>query len=50
MTPGRRGWIVLAAAMLALGFTCYHVGARQEAQRWTYAHVAFETKGDRYAP
>lgn len=50
MTPGPRGWIVLLAlvalAVLA-GWSTGRDQADKKWERWTYAHVAWEAKGDR---
>lgn len=49
-----RGAIVLSVAALAATLLIgYRAGVYHERlawSGWTYAHVAFETKGDRYAP
>lgn len=46
-----RGAIVVAVAALSatllIGYRAGIYSERQTWERWTYAHVAFETKGDR---
>jgi hypothetical protein len=49
--PGRRGWIVVALFVLvAFSLAGFMMGKRDEAQRWerwNYAHVAWDGKGNK---
>jgi hypothetical protein len=47
VNPGSRGLVVLAILAAALaGFASGTTAERAKWERWTYAHVAWETKGD----